>query len=321
MQKNNILKRVLSCLGAVIITALALVLPFASKVRKKQLAFADTVTSYYSFVASDMYHMDVYTSRGTNVSIYPCLFSSNMSYDGNYFRFQPYFNYMDTSGLTLTYTNCAYFKIGNTIYDAQPNIAVNRGTPFRVYTAPITSDLNMNSSFAFDIYVDSDFNCNIYKISLYLSDIDRITTSPNANFKFLNISYFDVNENSCTFSFMVAKNLIYSTRTYYVIGADDFTDNQIYQNGYQAGLNANQDNIYNDGYQAGQTNGYNSGYNAGINASNNYTFTSLIGAVIDVPVRAFTSLFNFDLLGVNLASFFGSLLAVAVIITVVKIII
>ena len=45
---------------------------------------------------------------------------------------------------------------------------------------------------------------------------------------------------------------------------------------------------------------------------------SLIGSVIDVPVNAFTSLLNFEVLGVNLLAFITGLLTLAVVIFIVK---
>ena len=84
--------------------------------------------------------------------------------------------------------------------------------------------------------------------------------------------------------------------------------------GYQSG--------YNKGYEMGKTQGYNNGYNAGYNQGvadeNDYTFDGLLSAIFDVPVRTFTSLFNFDILGVNLTSFFLSMLTLAVVIAITR---
>lgn len=79
------------------------------------------------------------------------------------------------------------------------------------------------------------------------------------------------------------------------------------------------------------TNAYNNGYNKGVLAGSTGgsggngntsapTFFNLITAVVDAPIQAFTGLFNFDLLGVNLTSFFLALLTVAVFIAVIRLI-
>ena len=78
---------------------------------------------------------------------------------------------------------------------------------------------------------------------------------------------------------------------------------------------------YNIGYSDGKLDGYQFGYDDGVADGNQYTFTSLITSVVDVPVKTFLGLFDFDLLGVNMASFFLSLLTLAAILAVVKIII
>lgn len=66
---------------------------------------------------------------------------------------------------------------------------------------------------------------------------------------------------------------------------------------------------------------YTAGWNRGVDSASNYTFKSLISAVIDVPVKTFVSLFNFDFLGVNLLNFLLSLLTIGLIIGIVKLLI
>lgn len=81
----------------------------------------------------------------------------------------------------------------------------------------------------------------------------------------------------------------------------------------------NQLNIrYEEGKRAGYVNGYDVGYAEGALNANNYTFDGLLSAVFDVPVRTFKSLFEFEILGVNLANFFLSLLTLAIIIFIVR---
>lgn len=75
---------------------------------------------------------------------------------------------------------------------------------------------------------------------------------------------------------------------------------------------------YEQGKQVGYNDGYSLGYNAGINDSNSYSFSNMIGAVLDGQVNMFMGLFNFELLGVNLSSFFLAILTVCVIITIIK---
>ena len=81
---------------------------------------------------------------------------------------------------------------------------------------------------------------------------------------------------------------------------------------------------YNKGYAEGQkygeTIGYNKGYAEGVDDANNYTFKSLISSVVDVPINAFRSLFNFDLLGFNMANFMMSLLTLGGVLAIIRLI-
>lgn len=98
----------------------------------------------------------------------------------------------------------------------------------------------------------------------------------------------------------------------------DLSDDVKYERGYQQGLADNQKNIYNQGYLAGRTIGYGEGHSAGVNDSNTYTFTGLIGAVLNVPVSVFNSLLDYNLLGVNLKSFALSIFSVCVILFIIR---
>lgn len=65
---------------------------------------------------------------------------------------------------------------------------------------------------------------------------------------------------------------------------------------------------------------YNAGYQKGVDDSGNYSFASLIGAVVDAPVNAFKSMFNFELLGVNLTGFFMALFVLCVIVSILRVV-
>lgn len=105
-----------------------------------------------------------------------------------------------------------------------------------------------------------------------------------------------------------------------------------------SGLSLSFDDGFDSGYSQGSFDGFNrgvesanntvnkssasyaAGYYAGSADSSSYSFYSLIGAVIDVPIKAFTSLFNFDILGVNMLNFVSSLFTILVLIAVGKIV-
>ena len=100
------------------------------------------------------------------------------------------------------------------------------------------------------------------------------------------------------------------------IGVSVNSSNSVdYSNGFEDGKNSvNTSNYYNNGYN----DGYNVGKNDGISSANNYSFLGLIGAVVDAPIKAFTGLFDFEILGFNISTFILSLITVCVIITIIK---
>lgn len=67
-------------------------------------------------------------------------------------------------------------------------------------------------------------------------------------------------------------------------------------------------------------NSYDSGFNAGISTAKNATFTNLIGAVIDVPINAFLNLFNVEILGYNMQQLAVSLLSLAFVGVVLRVV-
>lgn len=110
----------------------------------------------------------------------------------------------------------------------------------------------------------------------------------------------------------------YTYRVYYFSTALSLTDSQQYNAGYNQGLLDNQNTIYQEGRQDGFNGGYNQGYDEGVSAASNNNFFTLIGAAVDVPITALTSLLNFTFLGVNLLAFVTSILTLALIIFVIK---
>lgn len=112
----------------------------------------------------------------------------------------------------------------------------------------------------------------------------------------------------------------YSYRIYYTNESFNYDDNQIYQQGYNAGLADNQQNIYDNGYNAGFDVGFGQGRQDGIVEANDYSFISLIGAVVDVPVQTIRGMLNFTFLGINLFDFLMGLIAILVILFIVKLV-
>lgn len=77
-------------------------------------------------------------------------------------------------------------------------------------------------------------------------------------------------------------------------------------------------NYGNQQYQQGQQAGYDKGYSAGLADGSGNSFLSLITAVVDAPITAFTSLLNFEVLGFNLKNVVLSILTAALVIACVR---
>lgn len=97
----------------------------------------------------------------------------------------------------------------------------------------------------------------------------------------------------------------------YFIGYDDGVANS-YDYGYGKGHDA--------GYSEGKSDGYDAGFSDGVNDARDYSFFSLISAVLDAPVQAFKGLLNFEILGVDMLGFVTGLVTLSVVIIILKII-
>ena len=91
---------------------------------------------------------------------------------------------------------------------------------------------------------------------------------------------------------------------------------QGYGLGYAKGIEEQKNIDYNVWYMGR----YNQGYSDGVKAAGEYTFLSLLGAVVDAPLQAVSGMLNFNLLGFNMLNFFYALLTCALVIAVIRLI-
>lgn len=95
-----------------------------------------------------------------------------------------------------------------------------------------------------------------------------------------------------------------------------------YDNGYVDGLKAGLSENTESAYQAGSTEGYAKGYTEGkkegLKAADGGDFLSLMTAVVEAPVRAFQSLFNFTLFGFDMRGMISSVLTISVFLLILK---
>lgn len=206
-------------------------------------------------------------------------------------------------------------------FDNSYSITTDNASDYPVY---LISSNGQTTATYLNIFCDSDgyssFNCRVSSIRIYSSVI--------SSKYYTHIVYTDNLGNSLNFAIYaydptgVAGTFAYADRTYYLTDPSSFTDNEIYNagynDGYYVGNSDGNSSGYTEGYSAGQSFGYQNGYNAGLDASGQYSFNSLIGAVIDAPISAFTSLLNFEILGFNILGFITGLLTLALIVFIIK---
>ena len=299
IKKSNFIKNlsIFLCLVPMLVLSIFCLVPNSKNI---DLVSADNTVVDYTFNGSNL------VVQGALMNNSKTNFNTNAVYNVRF---------------TFTYANGSYISH---IYGAY--LASNR-----------TSVVNFHSSFALtDSGVKYELGSVIDQYTMVIvystrvgditGAINRVVLSYDDIGHYNTITYYDDNGSYITFGiFTYTENAVvnafkFDTRTYYINLS--FDNNAIYQVGYADG--------YNTGVSDGSSSGYNAGYNAGFNVGyadgyvdgeengGSYTFMSLIGSVIDVPVNAFTSLLNFEVLGVNLLAFITGLLTLAVVIFIVK---
>lgn len=202
------------------------------------------------------------------------------------------------------------------------------------YFLTITDNVNLFNSFSY--YVDNE---DIDMMNLY---IDLSLTLIGQSFT---VSYTNIVED---FPYSSIYNRIYRSfdnqKTYYLTkgGINNtfirnytssntvHTLNSIYNDGelfkaqYNTSSNENFINGYNQGLKDGQKQGYSNGYSVGLNdGMKDNTIFNIFNGVLNiamVPVNFFLSIFNFEILGINMAGFVSALLTISIIIYLLRLI-
>ena len=91
-----------------------------------------------------------------------------------------------------------------------------------------------------------------------------------------------------------------------------------YVNGYFDGTNTEFSDVKKESYREGYGEGYLWGKKEGLELSQKGDWTNLMTAVVEAPVNTFQSLFNFEVLGLDMRAAFGSMLAICVLLIIIK---
>lgn len=312
--------RISSIIGAIACAIAVLFVPFSHKIEPKNMISASAADSLVitEYSGASVYMPATYfqiSSNGvTESTLYFARFYINFYSDG--FDWHGYFinaNGEPTLKFFIDFPRYGYGadSTADTRYDENGNL-LGTGSGYG-YTFRYTS----NSAFDFTKILTAE-------IGGYLS----------AGNPWNYLQYTDANNNKVRVDVKVWTDAASDSTEYdyfclpyrqYVLSSS-LTDNESYNVGYNngysqgstAGYSQGESVGYSNGYSNGITVGYNNGYNEGIETGSDYTFTSLVSSFVDVPVQTFMGLFNFELLGVNLAGFFTGLMTLAFIITIVR---
>ena len=191
----------------------------------------------------------------------------------------------DVSGPLMPWGTFSY-SLKDFSFLSQPSLTTRltasqprRGEPFEWIDYTLTGSSNASFSIHFGFLTDT--SCLFFYSSRY-SAIQAASSSFNP----------DIALPGFSFSTLQNPSLLYTQQQYEQFGQQQ----------------------YNQGQQAG----YDSGYSAGITAGGNNSFLSLITAVVDAPITAFTSLLNFEILGFNIKNVILSILTAALVIACIR---
>lgn len=252
-------------------------------------------------------------------------------------------NLFDQGGDSLAtgwYTEFRSDDIPNALY----SIGFNADRFYNDYVYPTILDEFEDYDTFDDVYLDfdyqgNDFSSTTYPLRFYLASL--ASESP------VDVLYTDGTD--VTYYFI--SNTDEGGETYYTIpfdsnksidrlgitlrGGQDIISSlsiSVYGQAYQDGYNAGSSVGYNNGYTAGKDIGYEQGYNGGfqvgkqqgfnegVASANEYSFLGLLTSVVDAPLKVFYDMFDFEILGYNMSSFFLALLSICIVIAVVKVI-
>ena len=91
-----------------------------------------------------------------------------------------------------------------------------------------------------------------------------------------------------------------------------------YTEGYAKGATDNDDQQYQYGYTVGKKDGFLAGKEEGLQITNTGSWTNLFTAVAEAPINTFQSLFNFEILGLDMRVAFGAIMSICVLLIIIK---
>lgn len=196
---------------------------------------------------------------------------------------------------------------------------------FTFSSVDITQNLDFNNYVPYQVeysyYFNLDDDYNVVGCNVIFAEMQDYTRTINFAF---NISVYSTIPGAIIGNFFELQEYTFSTPAYGVDIASATEITVLYnevKGDYELGFSRGELKGYTEGKNDGYENGYAVGKADGLALADVATFEDLMSSVFDVPIRAFTSLFNFDILGVNMANFFLSILTLCIVLAVVKMLI
>lgn len=307
---------ILFCLVPMLVLSLFCLTPNKNKVVVSAASFGDVVIDNFDFYGSNI--MVPCSFMNNNGGVHRQAFLSvNLAFGRVDGRYRASVNgYYSDADLTSSIATSGTL-------DSVPNLETASSVSTTLFCSTATSGYGFNVR----VFHSGQLTSDIVKVTYNSYQNTNVNIIKPANF-YNTVTYYDAGGEFISFEFELRSTSTFATRfrfeerTYYF--TTTFSDDKIYQIGYDAGYDAGSDYGqslgYQSGYDAGVDVGYSSGYDAGVSNSNNYSFLGLLGAVVDAPISAFTGLLNFNLLGFNMLGFVTGLLTLALIVFIVKLI-
>lgn len=238
------------------------------------------------------------------------------------------YSYIVTNNLYATnYNNIA---LTNTYLSANTNVSSIRlyNDQGRLYK-PANISWNTNNNYRYkvkiSVSVDEVLDLSNYKIRA-CSLVDYYSYPNNKDI------WCDYSISNSTSSSSTVLTLVNASRsdteapTYSIAQSYDSYFNAGYNQGYSKGYTIGADEGYESGYDEGEDYGFDRGFALGedqgfiqgVEEANEYSFLGLTTAVVDAPVKIFSSMFDFNVLGFNMTTFLFSIITLCLVFAVIK---
>lgn len=277
------------------------------------LANVNNDTALYKHKAQAESYVDIQAPTNVTVTNQPVMILSNFS-----FNCDLYYNDYDSDNDTYFYAiKNSSFSMDITPYYYDGSNYQYLGLTNNTYSISWTSTRTNDVQSILDNWSNLEFQIVLrYYQSNYLSvgvlSHDSATTYATINIPLKFNCQFVNNATISNFDVSYMKDQVES----FIRSSGEYSNgyNDGYSNGYQQGNE--------DGYSSGRQDGWTEGYNYADNQ--NATAVTIFSGIVTVgllPINFFLAMLNFEVFGINIGGFVSSLLTIAIVVIVIRIVI